>query len=128
MAKEMLNITPDNEHRALRVMGGVSVYSQQMKKRRKEFQSAPVFEADPTVSGGDNVGDTATVSNGTVRSRSPETYTYQWQLNGVDVAGQTSKTILLLVGMIGSSLRCVVTATNRFGVTVRASVAIVVLA
>jgi len=128
MPKEMLNITPNNDEPGLRVMGGNSGYAHLMRKRRKAFQSAPVFETQPAVSGGDNVGETASVGDSTATSRSPATYTYQWQLNGVNIPGQTARTILLLVGMIGGALRCVITASNRFGVTVQASLAITVLA
>lgn len=134
MAKEMLNITEENKEPGLRVMADISSFSarvnheQAMRKRRKKFQSAPIFEEEPEITGGDNVGEEAEVEDNSATSQTPESYTYQWQLNGVDIIGQTARTILLLIGMIGGVLRCIVTATNRFGFTVRASVSIVVLA
>lgn len=45
------------------------------------------------------------------------TFEYQWQLNGVDIVGATEKTLLVLVGMVGGLLRCVVKAINSIGFT-----------
>lgn len=73
-------------------------------------------------------GSEAEANEGQWSSSEPITYTYQWQLDGVDVAGATSKSLLILVGMVGQSLRCVVRATNKYGfnVSITASVAVVV--
>jgi len=60
-------------------------------------------------------GDTVEVDDGQWSSNTPIDYTYQWQLGSVDIIGATLKTLLILPTMVGSSLRCVVTATNLIG-------------
>lgn len=53
-------------------------------------------------------------------------FEYQWQLDGVDIIGATSKTILVLAGMVGSLLRCIVKGVNSFGFATSITVALVV--
>lgn len=60
-------------------------------------------------------GDTVTADEGEWTSETPIDYTYQWQLAGANIVGATLNTLLILPAMIGSSLRCVVTATNSVG-------------
>ena len=106
---------------------GLKWYLQQQRKRRRESQSAPEALSAPTISGGTAPADEAEVSDdSSFRSSSPMTYTYQWQANDADIPGATLKTLLLLVGMVGQAIRCVVTATNSYGSTASISVVIMV--
>lgn len=70
-------------------------------------------------------GDTVTADEGDWNSESPITYEYQWQLDDVDIVGATSKTLLILVGMVGQSLKCVVKATNSIGFSISTTVSVV---
>ena len=71
-------------------------------------------------------GNESEVDDGEWDSSAPTTFEYQWQLDGVDIVGATFKTILVLVGMAGKTLRCAVKCINRYGFTVAFTVGIVV--
>jgi hypothetical protein len=45
------------------------------------------------------------------------TYSYQWQRNGSTISGATSSTYVLVQDDVGTTVRCVVTATNAAGST-----------
>lgn len=75
----------------------------------------PANTVSPVASGSGYVGDALTVSNGTWSGSSPITYTYQWQLDGVDITGETTATYTPVSGDIGGVVRCVVTGTNSAG-------------
>lgn len=91
-----------------------------------ETNEAPTNTTQPTVSGSSVPTEEAETDNGTWESSTEITFTYQWQLDGVDIIGATSRTILLLLAWVGQTLRCVVKATNSFGFTLAVSTAIVV--
>lgn len=97
----------------------------QQNKHHKENNDpdeiAPQNTSQPTVSGSTAPTEEAQTSNGTWTSSEPVTYTYQWQLDGVDIAGATLSTIILLIGWVGSTVRCVVKATNIYGFTLAIS-------
>lgn len=85
------------------------------------FPSIPVNNVLPTVyseasDGAAHVGQKLTVSRG---AWTPEirSFTYQWQLGGVDIAGAVGRTYIPVTGDIGSAVRCVITATNASGST-----------
>lgn len=71
-------------------------------------------------------GEESEVDEGSWSGSAPITYTYQWQLDNVDIVGATAKTLLVIAGMIGQSLRCVVTATNQYGSSTSITAAVVV--
>ena len=60
------------------------------------------------------VDATLTTSNGTW-SHSPSSYAYQWQRGGVDIAGATSQSYVLVTADAGTTITCVVTATGAAG-------------
>lgn len=66
------------------------------------------------------------VDEGSWSSVTAITFTYQWQLDGIDIIGATLKTIIVLVGMVGKALRCVVKATNAFGFSISITASLVV--
>lgn len=66
------------------------------------------------------------VDEGSWSGDQPINYTYQWQLDGIDLVGQTLKTILVIAAYIGKALRCVVTATNQFGFSFSITAALIV--
>lgn len=72
-------------------------------------------------------GDEVEADNGSWDSSAPITYEYQWQLDEVDIPLATNKTFLVLVGMVGQSLRCIVKATNRYGFTLSITTAVVII-
>lgn len=94
-----------------------------LRLQQNRHRNVPVNTDAPTINQA-TVGEESTVDNGTWTSTQPVTYSYQWQLDGVDIIGQTASTILVLVGMLGSLLRCVVKATNVYGFTISYTVAI----
>lgn len=75
---------------------------------------APVNQALPVISGTAQQGQTLTVTNGTW-SGSPTSYARQWKRNGVDIAGATATTYVLVQADVGSVITCTVTATNAGG-------------
>ncbi len=78
--------------------------------------SAPSNTVAPAVTGSTTLGATLTCSTGTW-SGEPTSYAYQWQRNGVDIAGEIANTYVIAAEDDGTTLRCVVTATNDFGST-----------
>lgn len=89
----------------------------------------PTNTSPPTISNTPppNVGNTLEVDDGVWQGSGSISITYQWQLDGVDITGQTFKTILLLAGMVGSTLRCIVRATNSFGFSTYTTAGVVVI-
>jgi len=77
--------------------------------------AAPV--ASVATGGGDTVGNTLSVTNGTWTGG--PTFTYRWQRNGTNVAGApgAGQTYTLIAGDIGSgtTMTCNVTGTNAQG-------------
>lgn len=69
----------------------------------------------PVVTGGNEVGNVLTCSNGSWVGDEPITYTYQWLRNGADISGETNNTYTLVVADQGNLVSCVVTATNAEG-------------
>lgn len=77
--------------------------------------TAPQNTALPVISGSPDVGTTISVSNGTWTGDAPITYTYQWNVAGTPVSGQTSQTYTVQVGNAGKAITATVTATNSAG-------------
>ena len=78
--------------------------------------SAPVNTVNPVVTGVGLVGQTMSTTNGTWTG-GVDSYSYQWQANGIDIFGATSSTYQVTIDKEGASIRCVVTATNAGGST-----------
>jgi len=81
----------------------------------RAFTSPPVNVTAPVVSGTATVGQTLTTTNGTWTGLPAPTYTYQWQRVTTNISGATSSTYVLVAADAGSTIRCVVTATNSAG-------------
>lgn len=88
--------------------------------------SAPVNTQQASFSQPPQQGQESTIDEGEWQSSSSITFSYQWQLDGVDIVGATSKTILVLLTMLGKALRCVVKATNKFGFSISITAALIV--
>lgn len=81
---------------------------------------APLLLFAPIVSGTVTVGSTLTCSTGAWDGRGEApTYSYEWLRDGDPISGAslTSGTYTLVLADAGSSIRCVVTATNTGGAT-----------
>ncbi len=84
------------------------------------IELAPIAVSPPTVSGTAQQGQTLTATPGTWTA-TDATVGYQWQrcdpagANCVDVPGATSSSYAVTAADVGTTLRVVVTATNRFG-------------
>ena len=80
----------------------------------------PVNTAAPVISGSLTVGSTLSCTQGTW-SNSPTSYAYQWQRGGTNIAGATSSTYVTVTADGGTSVGCLVTATNASGSASQAS-------
>lgn len=87
---------------------------------------APANTAQPSLAPAPTVGNESEVDEGTWTGSPTITFTYQWQLDGIDIIGATAKTILVIAGMVGQALRCVVRATNSFGFSIAFTAAVIV--
>ena len=82
---------------------------------------APVNSAAPTISGTPQVGQVLTANAGTWKSDTTPTFTYQWQRcdsagnKCASIAGATAQTYTVQTADVSSTLRVVVTATNKSG-------------
>lgn len=77
--------------------------------------SAPANLVAPFVTGTGIVGQLLTCSSGAWSGSPAPTFTYQWQLNSVNISGATTDSYTPVIGDTGGSIRCVVTATNIVG-------------
>lgn len=76
-----------------------------------EIESAPVVKDAPYVSQTDDML-TCTMGNW---YGEPDSRTYQWQSNGVDVTDATEENYIVAADDIGQTFTCVQTATNTYG-------------
>jgi hypothetical protein len=76
------------------------------------YGAAPVNTVAPVVSGTATVGQTLSTTNGTWTGAPAPTFTYQWQRVTTNISGATSSTYVLVDADGGSTIRCVVKATN----------------
>lgn len=72
--------------------------------------------AKPVITGGTGVGSALTVSDGSWNGN-PVAFSYQWKRNGVGVPGATADTYVLVEADQGTTVTCVVTASNEKGAT-----------
>ena len=77
----------------------------------------PVNTVAPAVSGSATIGSTLTTSNGTWTGTPTPTFSYQWQKGTTNISGATSNSFTVTLSQAGSTIRCVVTATNVAGST-----------
>ena len=77
--------------------------------------NAPVNTVAPAVTGTATFGQTLSTTNGTWTGVPTPTFTYQWQRVTTPISGATSSTYVLVAADVGSTVRCVVTATNAVG-------------
>jgi hypothetical protein len=70
----------------------------------------------PQVSGAGTVGATLTCTEG-IWDGEPTSYAFQWKRGATDIAG-TGNTYVVVAADAGTSISCVVTATNDAGSTV----------
>ena len=77
---------------------------------------APVNLTVPVISGTAQEGETLSSTTGTW-GQFPSSFAYQWQRGTSNIVGATSSTYTAVAADVGSTLRCVVTATNVIGAT-----------
>jgi len=75
----------------------------------------PVNTVRPDITGDAVVGATLTCSQGTWTGTAPITYAYKWYQNNTPIVGANTAAYIIQVGDLGTSLHCVVTATNAMG-------------
>ena len=80
----------------------------------------PANTAAPAASGSLTVGSTLSCTTGTW-TNSPSSYSYQWTRNGVNISGATAATYVTVSADAGTSVGCLVTATNAAGSASQAS-------
>jgi alpha-tubulin suppressor-like RCC1 family protein len=98
-------------------LSGVWTLQQQMQKLSAgKWAIPPVNTVAPTVSGTAEVGQTLSSTTGTWTGNPTPTFAYQWQRATTNIGGATSSTYVLVTADVGSTIRCVVTATNQAGV------------
>jgi alpha-tubulin suppressor-like RCC1 family protein len=78
---------------------------------------APANVSVPVISGIAEDGETLTSTTGTWNNE-PSSFAFQWQRGTSNIGGATSSTYAIQAGDVGSTLRCVVTATNAIGAAV----------
>lgn len=79
------------------------------------YGSLPVNTVAPAITGTAQIGNTLTTSDGTWTGAPAPTFTYQWQRGTTNIAGATNSTYTVQLEDAGSTIRCVVTATNPLG-------------
>ena len=92
----------------------VSAGRRQVEALQGVETTAPVNLTVPVVTGTAIEGRTLVSTYGTWDNY-PSSFAFQWQRNTSNISGATSNTYLVDAADVGSTLRCVVTATNSFG-------------
>lgn len=77
--------------------------------------NAPEFTAMPAITGTAEVGETLSLSNGTVTGDATITYTYQWFTGGVPIPGATANTYEIQASDLGNLITGRVVASNSVG-------------
>ena len=80
----------------------------------------PINTTAPTITGSGVLGTLHTAGTGTW-TQSPTSYAYQWQRNGVNIAGATTSTYTPVAADVGTNLTVQVTATNAVASTAASS-------
>jgi hypothetical protein len=86
-----------------------------LRKKGAGAPAAPVNTELPVVSGANYSGGQLSCSTGKWSGFPLPTFTYQWTLDGADIAGATSNNYTCLAGDVGKTVACKVTATNTEG-------------
>ena len=86
----------------------------------KVIAAPPANTVIPTLSGAAQRASTLIAGQGTW-SGNGNAYTYQWQRDGVDIAGATGGTYTLAAADVGAAVRVLVTGTNPDGTATAAS-------
>lgn len=69
----------------------------------------------PSIYGDNTSGSTLTLIVGSWGGDDPITLTYQWLRDGSNISGEVADTYIVDVADLGTSISCVVTATNSYG-------------
>jgi len=99
----------------------VAVFSTVGSATTAAIQYAPQNTSEPTISGDARQGSTLTTTNGTWRTDSAISYTYQWlrcnagATNCANIAGATAQSYTATAADVGSRLRATVIARNSSG-------------
>lgn len=82
----------------------------------KEQIQKPANLTAPKIDGKDIVNaKISVIDDGTWSGALPLTFTYQWKRNGVDIPGETNSQYLTVLADLGTTITCLVTATNIAG-------------
>lgn len=80
-----------------------------------EIPAVPAVFTAPSISGTPTVGGTLTCNPGVWTGYPDPTFTYQWKRNGADIGGATATTYITSAPDTGTTVTCVVLATNTEG-------------
>jgi hypothetical protein len=75
----------------------------------------PANEEAPVIAGGEDVGDTLTVTSNGVWTNRPTLFAYQWSLDGSEIEGATGASLVIPEGSEGLDITCEVIASNVVG-------------
>jgi hypothetical protein len=89
--------------------------------RRKIVGVAPANTVVPAVTGTPSAGNTLSCSTGTWTGTPAPLYSYQWTRNGSAITGAITNAYLVPLGIVGSTLACVVKGRNPSGIVSKVS-------
>jgi hypothetical protein len=98
------------------------------KERLAVTGSVPENVAAPAILGTPQVGVSSTCSDGTWTGTPAPTYSYQWEIDGAQIAGATLKSFTPPAGSAGKTLTCMVTARNTNGLVSKRTAGAVITA
>lgn len=118
-----------DEHRRIRRDREAAIRrTKKWKSWGKPNATAPVDISLPSISGSAIEGTTLSSSPGSWTGTEPISYSYQWQREGLDVAGAASSSYTLTPLDVGHEIDVVVTASNSAGSSSATSFAVPVVA
>jgi hypothetical protein len=79
------------------------------------ISSVPSIKTNPYISGNNVLGSILTLVVGEYDGDDPLTYNIQWLRNGINIAGQTSSSYLVVNDDLGKNINVSVTVTNPYG-------------
>lgn len=84
---------------------------------RSKASTPPVNKVAPVITGRAQVGENVICSTGIWTGTQPIRFAFQWERNRVPIVDETNSSYTITSQDVGTSITCLVTATNILGIS-----------